>query len=141
MWLSRRSVCVCFFQADDGIRGYDVTGVQTCALPILRELDRRGVSYRLVETGQHGAYLPVLRERLGIREPDVRLGGDADADTVVAAVRWALGLAGLLLSRRRLRSRVFGDRDGVCLVHGDTPSTLLATLMARRAGQIGRAHV
>ena len=26
--------CV-FFQAEDGIRGYDVTGVQTCALPIL----------------------------------------------------------------------------------------------------------
>ena len=24
-----------FFQAEDGIRGYDVTGVQTCALPIL----------------------------------------------------------------------------------------------------------
>ena len=23
-----------FFQAEDGIRGYDVTGVQTCALPI-----------------------------------------------------------------------------------------------------------
>jgi len=102
--------------------------------PVLRELDRRGVSYRLVETGQHGAYLPVLRERLGIRDPDVRLGGDADADTLPAAVRWALGLAGLLLSRRRLRSRVFGGRDGICLVHGDTPSTLLATLMARRAG-------
>ena len=24
----------CFFQAEDGIRDYDVTGVQTCALPI-----------------------------------------------------------------------------------------------------------
>src|SRR5688500_20411819 len=24
----------CFFQAEDGIRGYKVTGVQTCALPI-----------------------------------------------------------------------------------------------------------
>ena len=23
-----------FFQAEDGIRDYDVTGVQTCALPI-----------------------------------------------------------------------------------------------------------
>jgi UDP-N-acetylglucosamine 2-epimerase len=101
---------------------------------VLRELDRRGVPYRLVETGQHGAYLPVLRGQLGIRQPDVRLGGDRDADTLPAAVRWALGLAGLLVSRRRLRSRVFGGRDGVCLVHGDTPSTLLATLMARRAG-------
>nr|MCS5672577.1 UDP-N-acetylglucosamine 2-epimerase [Acidimicrobiales bacterium] len=102
--------------------------------PVLRELDRRALPYRLVETGQHGAYLPVLRERLGVREPDVRLGGDRDADTVAAAARWALGLVGLLVSRRRLRSRVFGDHDGVCLVHGDTPSTLLATLMARRAG-------
>src|SRR5256885_11862931 len=30
-------VCLCFFffQAEDGIRDYKVTGVQTCALPIL----------------------------------------------------------------------------------------------------------
>src|SRR5688500_20402634 len=28
-------MCPCFFQAGDGIRGYKVTGVQTCALPIL----------------------------------------------------------------------------------------------------------
>ena len=29
---------VFFFQAEDGIRDYDVTGVQTCALPIYRPL-------------------------------------------------------------------------------------------------------
>ena len=29
-------VCCFFFQAEDGIRVYDVTGVQTCALPIFR---------------------------------------------------------------------------------------------------------
>src|SRR5688500_20146431 len=28
------SVCCFFFQAEDGIRDYKVTGVQTCALPI-----------------------------------------------------------------------------------------------------------
>ena len=27
-------LCCFFFQAEDGIRDYDVTGVQTCALPI-----------------------------------------------------------------------------------------------------------
>src|SRR5690606_39668133 len=32
-----------FFQAEDGIRDFHVTGVQTCALPILRRLD--GVLY------------------------------------------------------------------------------------------------
>ena len=29
-------VCVFFFQAEDGIRDWSVTGVQTCALPICR---------------------------------------------------------------------------------------------------------
>src|SRR2546426_7135383 len=29
-----------FFQAEDGIRDYKVTGVQTCALPIYPRLDR-----------------------------------------------------------------------------------------------------
>src|SRR5688500_12092828 len=29
-------ICLWFFQAEDGIRGYKVTGVQTCALPILQ---------------------------------------------------------------------------------------------------------
>src|SRR5438445_10428947 len=28
------ATCVCFFQAEDGIRYIGVTGVQTCALPI-----------------------------------------------------------------------------------------------------------
>src|SRR5205807_7734232 len=30
-----------FFQAEDGIRDYKVTGVQTCALPILRRVRAR----------------------------------------------------------------------------------------------------
>src|SRR5690606_39768699 len=38
--LSRSSPFV-FFQAEDGIRDFHVTGVQTCALPICRPLPRR----------------------------------------------------------------------------------------------------
>ena len=34
MHCQRESVVDVFFQAEDGIRDYDVTGVQTCALPI-----------------------------------------------------------------------------------------------------------
>ena len=102
--------------------------------PVLTEMDKRGVPYRLVETGQHGGFLPGLRVELGLREPDVCLGGDRDADTVARAVIWGIRLAQRLASARRLRDEVFGNRDGVCLVHGDTPSTLLSALMARRAG-------
>ena len=52
-----------FFQAEDGIRGYDVTGVQTCALPICREPEheqqRRAEDvkpgYRITAAGRAGA--------------------------------------------------------------------------------------
>src|SRR5256885_6061687 len=37
-WVGRVS-CLCFFfQAEDGIRDYKVTGVQTCALPISQRI-------------------------------------------------------------------------------------------------------
>ena len=42
--------------------------------PVLKELEKRGLAYRLIETGQHGAYLDRLRKEFNIREPDVRLG-------------------------------------------------------------------
>src|SRR6516162_8753471 len=35
---AERQQLLCFFQAEDGIRDYKVTGVQTCALPIYRPL-------------------------------------------------------------------------------------------------------
>ena len=36
-----------FFQAEDGIRDYDVTGVQTCALPICQTLPSDIAYYRI----------------------------------------------------------------------------------------------
>src|SRR5256885_5420116 len=39
-------ICFFFFQAEDGIRDYKVTGVQTCALPICRPQ----------EYGEHGGH-------------------------------------------------------------------------------------
>src|SRR5690606_40090177 len=35
-----------FFQAEDGIRDFHVTGVQTCALPILMEFSKRSSERR-----------------------------------------------------------------------------------------------
>src|SRR5690606_14724090 len=52
--------CFFFFQAEDGIRDFHVTGVQTCALPILGVLDlARGRTARGVERGEPAAVLAV----------------------------------------------------------------------------------
>src|SRR5207249_6802395 len=40
---------VFFFQAEDGIRDRNVTGVQTCALPILRDRIVQGALRRVLE--------------------------------------------------------------------------------------------
>ncbi len=102
--------------------------------PLLRLLDERGVPYRLIDSGQHAALAAELRTELGVRAPDVTLGGGGDITTIPAAIRWSLTILWRLLDVRRLRRELFGDAGGICIVHGDTPSTLLATLLARRAG-------
>lgn len=104
--------------------------------PVLRALTARGVDYRIVDVGQHGGLPRAFRAPLDIDEPNVRLGNGRDAETILEVIRWAAGIV-LQLFRRRsaLRRTLFADdAEGICLVHGDTPSTLLATLLARRAG-------
>ncbi len=101
--------------------------------PVLHELDRRGIPYRLIDSGQHALLAEDLRAELGVRDPDVRLHEGADITSVPAALAWSLRLGARLRSRRRCRE-LFGDDARVVLVHGDTPSTLLSALLARRAG-------
>ena len=108
--------------------------------PLLRRMDAEAVDYRLIDSGQHSGLAASLRGELGVREPDVRMGADRDVVSIPQALRWTLGLSGRLLSRSRLRNELFGGHDGVCVVHGDTPSTLLGALLARRAG-LPVAHV
>lgn len=102
--------------------------------PVLRSLDRRGVPYRLIDSGQHRALLEDLRVELGLAAPDVQLGGVTDVTTVPQAIGWAARLARRAASPTALRRDIFGPEARMCVVHGDTPSTLLATLLARRVG-------
>jgi UDP-N-acetylglucosamine 2-epimerase (non-hydrolysing) len=102
--------------------------------PLLRLLDAREVPYRLIDSGQHARLSQGLRRELGVRDPDHVLGGAEDVASIPAALAWSAKLATRLGSPRRLRDEVFGGDGGICVVHGDTPSTLLSALMARRAG-------
>ena len=53
-----------FFQAEDGIRDYDVTGVQTCPLPILRMGLYRRLAW-LSGKGEIDAFAAELIDRFG----------------------------------------------------------------------------
>ncbi len=108
--------------------------------PLLRLMDAKGIEYRLIDAGQHGLLNAEIRRRLEVREPDVCLGDDRDMETIGEVIKWSAGLARRLGDRRWLRDHVFGGHTGVCVVHGDTPSTLLASLMAHRAG-VSVAHI
>src|SRR5256885_6524861 len=57
------SLCFFFFQAEDGIRDYKVTGVQTCALPISFQLDLQ--CGKLGEDGAAFEFLRCLRQKVG----------------------------------------------------------------------------
>src|SRR6266850_3334182 len=47
--------CFFFFQAEDGIRDYKVTGVQTCALPISRLAEEHAALRRVATLVAQGA--------------------------------------------------------------------------------------
>lgn len=105
-------------------------------MPLLHRLDAEAVPYRLIDSGQHGHFSPRLRRELGLREPDARLSSGGDIKTVREVVWWFLRhTLTALLRPARLRDRLFPDGRGICVIHGDTPSTLLAFILARRAGQ------
>lgn len=109
--------------------------------PLLRLMQKRGISYNLIDSGQHASFSPELRKELGIKEPDACLESKGNIKTVKELVLWFTRyLLFSLFSPSLLRQDIFRGRDGICIIHGDTPSTLLALLLAKRAG-LRVAHI
>ena len=108
--------------------------------PLLWRMEAAGLPYRLIDSGQHADRSESFRDELELREPDFAMGGTRSVNSVAAALWWAAGLGRKLALPRRLDRTVFGGRPGICVVHGDTPTTLIGALMAKRAG-LALAHV
>src|SRR2546426_11380945 len=91
-----------FFQAEDGIRDYKVTGVQTCALPILRLLPGALGDHESAVTDSHynGLLSPPSYTRppsyRGMDVPAVLLSGDHEQ-----IARWREAEAERLTRERR----------------------------------------
>src|SRR5688500_20142710 len=81
-----RGVWFFFFQAEDGIRDYKVTGVQTCALPISRSAADRAADRRHSHSAQRprradrpGDHVAALPRREGERSEERRVGKEGRA--------------------------------------------------------------
>src|SRR5256885_5260946 len=72
-----------FFQAEDGIRDYKVTGVQTCALPILVQVERIVLLLHLHVREE------VLDQLLGPERPAAVLEADQQARSLEHALHAA----------------------------------------------------
>lgn len=105
--------------------------------PILKEMDSAGISYRLVYTGQHSETFDILERAFETRPPDDVLIPNYEAATKSSFARWTLQFWIQVL--RRLWRRDWQGMD-VCLVHGDTASTLFGAMAARMAG-VKVAHI
>src|SRR5436305_11536760 len=71
--------CVFFFQAEDGIRGADVTGVQTCALPIFQQVSSSSGFERLQHVSLVGMHAQEHDRRLRLRSEERRVGKECRA--------------------------------------------------------------
>src|SRR2546426_2868813 len=74
---------VFFFQAEDGIRDYKVTGVQTCALPISGMMDCKKA---LEQTGGDLEKAIDLLRKTGAAKADKRAGREASQGVIAAYV-------------------------------------------------------
>jgi len=110
--------------------------------PILQELQKRGKSFNLIDAGQHAALTGDLLRQFGIGEPDVLLRRErSNIKTVPQALAWSMRhLLSILFTPRRNFGRIFGNEKGICLIHGDTLTTLISLLYAKRCG-LFVAHV
>jgi UDP-N-acetylglucosamine 2-epimerase len=111
-------------------------------MPVIKELDRRNIKYNFIDSGQHAEISNQIRISFRLRSPDVYLRKQKkDITSIKQMVLWALKYFYLgSFRRKRIFDEIFKGKKGICLIHGDTLSTLLSMFLAKRAG-IAVAHI
>ena len=109
--------------------------------PVMIEMKDRNIPFRYIDSGQHAKTTRALRREFSLPDPDVSLSGRKnDIVTIPSALGWyANNLLLTTIQKSRLRKNIFPG-GGICLIHGDTLSTLIGLQMARAAG-LDVAHV
>ncbi|BCS94660.1 UDP-N-acetylglucosamine 2-epimerase (non-hydrolyzing) [Desulfoluna limicola] len=104
--------------------------------PVIEEVSEHGWDYSLIDTKQHAKTTSELINLFNLRYPDVVLSNRKENIKKLAdAILWFIkDIIRLVLFRKKIAKSVFQGRGGVCVVHGDTLTTLLSILYAKRCG-------
>jgi UDP-N-acetylglucosamine 2-epimerase (non-hydrolysing) len=108
---------------------FGTTGELIKLAPVLLRLETRGHRYVLATTGQQVQQIPSFLEQFGLRQPDVWLARGARGRDL----RVNSDIPGWFarVTRTWLRERRRFRRTPLVLVHGDTMTTVLGSLMGR----------
>jgi UDP-N-acetylglucosamine 2-epimerase (non-hydrolysing) len=106
--------------------------------PVILEMDRQSVPYLFVLTGQHKETMADLIHNFGLRDPDHCLVGVREASTSLRLAGWLTEIVGRHVLT--LKKEPWIRKTKICLVHGDTLSTLIGALIAKRFN-VKVAHV
>ncbi len=112
--------------------------------PVIHELEASRIPYRLIDTNQHTDITTDLRKIFSIKSPDASLDNRSrNVNTLMAALNWSARIIfQIIFQKESFRRRVFGDvsPNDICVIHGDTLSTLLGLIASKSCG-IRVAHL
>lgn len=96
---------------------------------VLKELDNRKIKYNFIHTGQHTKTGLELIEIFGLKNPDFWITKRTeDLKTPLEALGWAMKC---IIQAKK--NKIF-EKGDLILVHGDTESTLIGTIIAKITG-------
>lgn len=100
--------------------------------PIMQNLISRKKDYNFVSTGQHDLSKSEVLILFNLKNPDTTLRKGSSFTSPLKMFIWFITT--LFISQDKLKEVFKKDTSGLVLVHGDTISTLLGAIIARRAG-------
>jgi len=111
-------------------------------VPVIQELQKRDIEFNFIDTGQHASITKKIRKLFNIKNPDVFLrDNETDITKVSVAIIWFAKLFLLsLFKKKKIFNDIFQGKTGICIIHGDTLSTLLSLFLAKWVG-IKVAHI
>lgn len=108
--------------------------------PLIRTLQQKEIPFNLIDLGQHSLITRDLRDEFGLNEPQIYVHSGENISSLKSAFLWLIKIFFQSLSSKKIKRKFFRNKDGICLIHGDTISTLIGLYLAKRAG-LKAAHI